>query len=303
LTGLAAIFANNLIPIFVVAAAGFAFGRFLQPDIKTVSRLAFYVFTPCLVFASLTQTEVSGGDFWRMAGFTAATLICLGLAAAGAGLALRLDRATLVGLVVVTMFGNGGNYGLPVVLFAFGETALSFAVVFYLTGSIFAYTVGVLIASSGHASPRQALAGVLKVPAIYALLLAGLVNLFGWEVPLPLARPLDLLSRAAVPAMMLVLGLQLAQARVPQRLGLVTGAAVFQLLIGPVVGLLLAPVFGLTGPARQAAVLEAAMPTAVITTILAVEYQIDPAFVTGVVVLTTLLSPLTVTPLIAYLGG
>jgi predicted permease len=103
--------------------------------------------------------------------------------------------------------------------------------------------------------------------------------------------------------MMLVLGLQMAQARVPERLGLVTGAAIFQLLIGPVVGLLLAPLFGLTGPARQAAVLEASMPTAVITTILAVEYRIDPTFVTGVVLVTTLLSPLTVTPIIAYLGG
>ena len=43
------------------------------------------------------------------------------------------------------------------------------------------------------------------------------------------------------------------------------------------------------------------MPTAVITTILAVEYDLDAAFVTGAVVLSTLLSPLTLTPLIAYL--
>jgi predicted permease len=176
-------------------------------------------------------------------------------------------------------------------------------VVFYIMGTVLVYTVGVLIASSGHTSARQALLGVVKVPAIYGLVLAALLNLTGWELPLPLSRPIGLLSQGAVPAMMLVLGLQLAQARLPERLRLVTGASVFQLLIGPAVGLILAHLFGLTGPARQAGVLEAAMPTAVITTILAVEYQIDPSFVTGVVLITTLLSPLTITPLIAYLGG
>jgi predicted permease len=238
-----------------------------------------------------------------MVGFTSATVLARGLAAGGLGLLARLDRPTLVGLVVVTMFGNGGNYGLPVTLFAFGETALASAVIFYVTSSVLVYSAGVVIASSGSTSPRQALAGIFKVPPIYGLLLAGVMNLLGWELPLPLIRPVELLAGGAVPAMMLVLGLQMAQARAPERLGFVTGAAVFQLLIGPVVGLLLAPLFGLTGPARQAAVLEASMPTAVVTTILAVEYRIDPTFVTGVVLVTTLLSPLTVTPIIAYLGG
>ncbi|MEK9165122.1 MAG: AEC family transporter, partial [Chloroflexota bacterium] len=81
-----------------------------------------------------------------------------------------------------------------------------------------------------------------------------------------------------------------------------TAAALFRLLTGPAIGLLLTALLNLTGPARQAAVLEASMPTAVIATILAVEYDIDPLFVTSVVLVATLLSPLTLTPLIAYLG-
>jgi predicted permease len=101
--------------------------------------------------------------------------------------------------------------------------------------------------------------------------------------------------------MLIVLGLQLAEARRPEHLGVVTAASLFQLLSGPAVGLLIAALVGLSGPARQAAVLEASMPTAVITTILAVEYDIDPIFVTGTVLVTTLLSPLTLTPLIAFL--
>ena len=58
---------------------------------------------------------------------------------------------------------------------------------------------------------------------------------------------------------------------------------------------------GLTGAARQAAILQASMPAAVITTVLALEFDAAPAFVTSVVFVSTLLSPLTLTLLIAYL--
>jgi predicted permease len=238
-----------------------------------------------------------------MVAFSVAAILTFGACAGLFGRLLRLDRRTLAGLIVVTMFGNGGNYGLSLTLFAFGEAALSRAVVYYLSSTVLVYTLGVAIASSGHASARQAVVGVFKVPAAYGMLLAGALNLFGWELPTGLARPVSIMSQAAIPVMLIVLGLQLAQARRPDRIGLVTAASVFQLLAGPVIGLAFAAWLGLSGPARQAAVVEAAMPTAVITTIIAVEYNIDPVFVTGVVLVTTLLSPLTITPLVAYLSG
>jgi hypothetical protein len=87
------------------------------------------------------------------------------------------------------------------------------------------------------------------------------------------------------------------------RLGLIGLAVFLQLVVTPLVGLGFAGLMGLSGVTRQAAVLEAAMPTAVITTVLAVEYDLDAAFITSVVIVSTLLSPLTLTPLIAYLGG
>ena len=70
---------------------------------------------------------------------------------------------------------------------------------------------------------------------------------------------------------------------------------------GAAAGLLLAPLFGLEGVARQAGTLQSAMPSAVIGTILATEYDVEPTFVTSVVLLTTLLSPFTLTPLLRWL--
>jgi predicted permease len=95
--------------------------------------------------------------------------------------------------------------------------------------------------------------------------------------------------------------MQLERAAIPERPLLVVLATVLTLGVTPLLALGLTPVLGLSGPARQAAVIEASMPTAVVTTILALEYEIAPAFVTSAVFLSTLLSPFTVTLLIAFL--
>jgi hypothetical protein len=299
------IFVDNILPIFLAAGTGFLLGRRLHPDLKTVSRLTLYLFSPCLVFTSLTRAALSAREFWGMALFALAVIGSMTLLSLGAGLALRLDRKLQATLVIASVFVNGGNYGLAANKFAFGDEALARAVIYFVFSTIMVYTLGVAVASLGRpgASLRRALWEVIALPNFYALIAAGLVRANGWELPLALARPVELLGEASIPVMLVLLGLQMAEARAwPRaRLALIGLASFLQLLVAPLVGLALAGALGLTGVARQAAVLEASMPTAVITTILAVEYDLDAALVTGTVVLSTLLSPLTLTPLIAYL--
>jgi predicted permease len=71
--------------------------------------------------------------------------------------------------------------------------------------------------------------------------------------------------------------------------------------MAPLLALMLTSLLGLSDSARQAGVILSSMPVAVVTTILAVEFDVSPAFVTNAVFISTVLSPLTVTPLIAYL--
>ena len=123
----------------------------------------------------------------------------------------------------------------------------------------------------------------------------------GVTVPLAIMRPVTMLSDAALPLMILVLGMQLERATFPERPSLVMLAVCLSLLIAPMVALGMTSALGITGAARQAGVILASMPAAVVATILALEFDVAPSFVTSVVFMTTLLSPLTLTPLIAYL--
>ena len=295
------VFASDLLPIFVIAGAGFALARWLNASAVTLTHVVFYALLPCFAFRLLVTSVATGRQFGMMV--LLAVLVMLAMAVAGAllSLVLRLSRAESTVLLLVVMFSNGGNYGLPVVSFAFGEEALSYGTVFFLTGSVLTNTVGAFLAAAGRRSLRTAAASVLKMPAIYGMAAAGIVLATGIPMPTPLLRPVTMLSDAALPLMILVLGMQLERASAPKRPALVAAAVCVSLLVAPLVALGLTSLLQVTGAARQAVVVLSSMPVAVATTILAVEFDASPDFVTSAVFLSTLLSPITLTPLISYL--
>jgi hypothetical protein len=236
-----------------------------------------------------------------MATFCLLLTLAMGAVARLAAIPLRLNRQTLSSFLLVVMFSNSGNYALPVVLFAFGRDALGYASVYFVTSATLVYTVGVLVAASGRRSVRRALLGVARVPAIYAVVAAGVMMLTRAAVPLAVMRPISMLSDAALPIMLLVMGMQLERAVKPTHPTAVAVAVALSLAVGPIVGLGLSSLLGLSGPARQAAILLASMPAAVVTTVLALEFDLDPGFATSTVFVSTMLSPFSLVLIIAYL--
>ena len=299
------IFANDLLPVFAIAGAGFLLARFAGVQVHGVSRLTFHVLAPALVFNVLVTSTLDAAQSSRMALFYLLVAVSAALMARIAAIPLRLDRRTLSAFMLVVVCSNSGNYGLPVALLAFGREALAFASVYFVCSAIFSYTGGVLLAASGKRSLRAALQGLVRVPAFYGAMAALLTMSVGINVPEIVMRPVGMLSDAALPLMILVLGMQIERATMPERPIVVAAAVVVSLILTPLAAIGWAHVVGLRGAALQAGVLQSSMPTAVMTTILALEFDALPQFVTSVVCLATLLSPLTVTLLIAYLqrGG
>jgi len=299
---LLSIFASDILPVFLIAGAGFLLARKLQASVKTMSRVAFYALSPCLAFKMLATSKMTGSDAVRMVLMAVLVTAAMGLLARLAAIPLGLNRAELSAFLLVAMFSNGGNYGLPVVMFAFGSDAMSHAIVYFVTSAILTYTLGGLIAAAGKRSMTRAMVGIAKVPAVYGVAAGSFVLVTGLSVPVAFMRPAGLLSDAALPMMILVLGMQLERATLPERPWTVAVAVALSLLAAPIVALGLASLLQVSGSARQASVILASMPVAVITTIFALEFDVAPTFVTSAVFLSTLLSPLTLTPLLAYLG-
>ncbi len=295
------IFVSDLLPVFAIAGVGFLLARHTGVQVLTVSRVTFHALAPALIFHSLVTSSLSGSDFGRMVLFYVAVTASTAVIARLAAVPLRLNREALSAFMLVVVCSNSGNYGLPVALLAFGPDALAFASVYFICSSIFSYTGGVLLAASGQRGVADALRGVLRVPAVYGAVAAGLTLAFHVTPPEPIMRPLSLLSDAALPLMILVLGMQIERATWPDRPGVVAVAVAISLVATPLAAFGIARLMGLSGPALQAGVLQASMPTAVVTTILALEFGGAINFVTSAVCAATLLSPFTLTWIIAEL--
>jgi predicted permease len=295
-------FANNLLPILLISGAGFLLGKTLEIDSRSLGRVVFYIFSPILVFNLLLHTELKSIQILTTMGYTLLHCFIIGLLAFLSGKLLHFERPVLMAIVLTSAFGNTGNYGLPLVSFAFGQEALAFATLNFVTTSLLFNTVGVLIASLGHMDIKTAMSGLFKVPTVYAVTLALLLNSFHLILPLPLSRTVDLAANASIPVMIILLGLELSRVQWSHSFRAVGLSAGLRLLAGPAIGLLLALLFGMKGAVRQGNVTEASMPAAVTTIVLATEYGLDPSLVTAMVYIGTLLSPLTLTPLLVYLG-
>ena len=297
------LFANNLLPVLAVSAAGWLLAARLRVDPRPLNHAAFYLFAPCLVFRILAGSDVNGGALARTVGFTVAALAIPATVAFVLARARGWSRTRTAAVVLVVLLPNAGNLGLPATRFAFGETALAHAGVFFVTASVLTYTVGVLVASLGRSGWVRALLRLPRVPAIWAVAAAVALRTTGAAVPVPLDRAIALLADATIPTLLVVLGMQLHGRGIRGSLPSIAGASALRLVGGAACGWLLAVPFGLTGAARQGAVLESAMPSAVVTIVLATEFDVEPSWVTSVVVATTILSPLTLTPLMALLGA
>jgi len=296
------VFVNNLLPILLLSGAGFALGRALKLDSRPLGRVIFYILSPVLIFNLLTGSKLAVESIVLMMGYSASVMLIIAGIALLLGKLLRLERSMLTVVVLTSLFANNGNYGLPLISFAFGQEALAYASIYFVTNSLLLYTMGVVIASLGHLRLKEALLGLLKVPAIYAIILAVIFIRTGWVLPAPIQMTVELTAGGAVPAMLILLGLELQKVEWTNNLRALSIPVVCRLLIGAVIGLVMAAVFGLNSTARKVGITQAGMPSAVMTTILANEYKLDASLVTAIVFISTILSPLTLTPLLYFLG-
>lgn len=296
------VFTQNILPILIIAGFGFALQRWKALDKQALTSAVFNVLSPALVFSSLVNSRLPGGELIELGIFALLSMIAMGIIGFGLAHLLRFSRVETAAFLIVIIFVNSGNFGLTLAQLRYGDTGLSRAIVYYATSTFLVYTFGVVIASLGKLNWREALERLIRLPAIYAAVAAVIVYSWHIAVPAPLMSAVELAGQGAIPVMLVVLGMQMADTRSGFSLRLALPAVSTRLLVGPLVGVALANLMGLQGLGRNVSIIQAGMPPAVFSIILATEFGLQAAAVTGVVVLATLLSPLTLALTITFLG-
>ncbi|MGJ8622743.1 MAG: AEC family transporter [Yoonia sp.] len=283
---------NITAPVFLLAAVGFTWVKLgFEYRVEFVTRLAMTLSVPCLIFVALMKTEVAPE---ALAAISLASFVAYGLVAAGCYVLVKLGRLDVQTYLAPLIFGNTGNLGLPLALFAFGETGLGYAVVVFAVMAILSFTVGIWIVAGGGSPLR-----VVKEPLVAATLLGGLFLWQGWETPLFLTNTLELIGQMAIPIMLITLGVAVARLETKAMTRAVVLSA-FKVVICVVAAWAAATWFALEPIAAAVLIVQVATPVAVTSYLLAEKYGTDAQPVAGLVVASTLLSVIVLPIILAF---
>jgi malate permease and related proteins len=281
---------SSVVPVFAILGLGWVYGRFRDLPAREMSDLVMWILIPCLVVSAVGTRPMQLVELGRIG--AAAALVVL-----GCGLVTWLlfrGRPDVRAAMLSAMFMNSANLGFPLALLAFGQEGLARQVIFYVAINLLHSTVGIALAR-GRGGLREA----LRLPLLYSGLLGLLLATTGTLLPEVVARPLDLVGKATLPLMLLMLGVRLRRSRL-LHLGPALVISLVRLGVGLGLGLAAVELLGLTGFARGAVLLGAGMPVAVFNTVLAERYELHPELVASSVVLSTLLGLATI-PLVLAL--
>jgi predicted permease len=295
------VFVNVITPVFALVIIGYLAGNYLHLDERTLSKVAYYVFVPAFVFEIMSTADIKAQEASRM--FIYILTVTISSALLGFVIAKALKRPVPVvgAYVLIAAFGNIGNFGLPLIEFRLGAEAMVPATFYFLVLNMSGFVIGVFAASWATGGNKTAVLSVLKTPALIAVVFALLVNQLPVESPLVVERIISLLSAAMIPIMLITLGVKLFNTKQIHITRDVVFASSIKLIGAPAIAVALAALFGISGLSRSAGIMQAAMPAAVLTSIIAIEHDLVPDFVTTTVLFSTLASVFTLTFILALL--
>jgi malate permease and related proteins len=298
------ILTNIILPIFLLVAIGFVAQKKLKMDTRTISRLNIYIFIPAVLFMKIYEAKVSLSFVGTVVVYILAIQIFMMLLGEVLSRIYKYPRSTKKAFSNTLLFFNSGNFGLPLIDLVFKGSVLATAsqIFIMLTQNITTSTFGVFQASSGKSSYKKALMNILVMPSIYVLAAVVLVKTSGFIIPEPVLSPLRYLSTGFIGFALLTLGVQLAEVTAKINIKAVLLSSSIRLLVSPALGFLLILLLGVHGELAKAMIIGVATPTAVNTAILAREFDNEPEYAAQNVLVSTLLSPITLSILIFILN-
>ncbi|MFE3637279.1 AEC family transporter [Streptomyces sp. NPDC059168] len=284
--------------IAVVIGVGYVLGwrgTLGEPGRDVLTRLAFSVAGPALLFRTLARADLSVLFSSRLL-VTALSTAAVSAAFVAVGALRRwgVGRTTIGALCAG--YVNAGNLGIPIAAYVLGDASLVAPVLLFQVVIVtpVALTVLDLTATGGRGTVWQRLLTPLRNPIAVGSLTGVAVSAAGWEVPGPVMEPLTMIGNMSVPAALLVFGMSLRGSAAPGR-GLDRGPVLLSVALKslgqPLVAWVLARgVFGLHGAPLLDVVVTSALPAAQNLFTYAGRYRVAETLARESVLLSTVVS-------------
>ncbi|MET3657948.1 MULTISPECIES: AEC family transporter [Sporosarcina] len=294
-----------ILPVFIIFSIGYIGQKFIGFDIKSISTAALYLMSPFLAFRTFYTNELTM-DYFYIVLFSLLLTTILLIVVWITAISMKATRSELSAMILGGVFMNSGNYGAPVVLFAFGAVGFDYAVIMMVFQSLLMNTVGIFFAAMGgeeKSTLRQSAQRVIRMPLMYAAFLGIGLQLVSVSIPTAVMEAVSLIADASIPTVMLVLGMQLAaisRKRVAYRY--VSAVSIIRMVASPLIAVGILYFMPVNDLLKAVVIVQASMPAAANTTMLALQFGTEPDLVSFTTFFTTLISIITIPVILFFLG-
>tara|TARA_B110000008_G_scaffold122553_1_gene125004 strand:- start:918 stop:1799 length:882 start_codon:yes stop_codon:yes gene_type:complete len=269
-------------PVFILAAIGFTWVKIgWNYEIEFVTRIAMTLSVPALIFVALMKADISADTLSNL--FLSSLIAYIGLTFIF-WITVKILKLNMATYWAPLIFGNTGNLGLPLAMFAFGEVGLGYAVIVFAVMAVGSFSIGVWMVSGGGSLNK-----VFKEPMVWATLLGALFLIQGWQTPKWATNTLELMGQMAIPLMLITLGVALARLKM-RMISRAIMLSILKLIVSIGVAWIIGIYFELNDIAFAVLVMQIATPVAVTSYLLAQKYGADANEVAGLVIASTVLS-------------
>ncbi|MFD2116670.1 AEC family transporter [Paenibacillus yanchengensis] len=298
---------TNIVPMSIVIGLGIILQKAFSLDIKTLSKLNFYLFSPAFMFQLLYTTEISGSLVGQTLLFL---LLFMFLQYIVIEIIVRLrgyKPSMSSSMRNSVLFYNSANYGIPLNQLAFAGNPLTLAVqvIIMMTQSLIPNTYGIYNVNAHKADMKQVWKTIFSMPIIYVIPVALSLRGFNVAIPQPVMVPIEYLYNAFIGTALITLGVQLGNMNwkiKKEQIIDVSISNVLRLIVGPLLAafvvFLVDLAVGLEPIVAAALIVSSAVPTSLSSVLLAVEFDNEPEFASQSVFFSTLFSIITVTVVI-----
>jgi len=290
-----------MLPIMAVFALGYGLQRWKKVQVKHVSSVSIYIFMPLFFFASLYEAKFDQ-RYTIMIVFILFLLVAMVLISKLLGKLFGWSKSIESGSILSTAFMNGGNYGIPMILFTFGQEALPYAVFYMVIQSMVINFFGVYFANRDAEGMARAIRKVFEMPATYAAIIAIILNVTNFRLPEPVYDTIKTVGDGSIPLMMVILGMQLATIRsLDFNWQVLISSVSVRMLVSPLIAWGFVELLGIGPIIGGIIIIMSAMPSAASATMYAIEFDTEPELVSSATLVTTLFSFVSITVLLNVL--
>lgn len=294
--------AITILSIIIMIGLGYFLKRidFLsEKDIDPFNRIVMYILMPCMIFHALFAADLSYLSKLGILPFIIlASSMVTGIVSYFILRQFKLDDITLWSVLVTVMIANTAFMGYPVTLGIFGQEGFLRAIFCDIaTLCIFLILSFILILKFGG-TVKTAVRKITFFPPLWAVILGLTFNFLNIPIGPVIDNTINYLGQGAIPLIMIALGLSIDFSAIKRSKNMIAFTSVMKLLFFPCIAFLVATQLGLVDLQFKISIVEAAMPSGMMSLLLAITYKLDYEMTSDCILINTVISLITLPAII-----